>query len=383
MRTFVKADKFFYESHVENNGYLEIVEDKFGDFYSELPDKNAEVIDQSGKWIAPGLVDTHIHGYQNHDVMDNDAQGVRIMSEGLLSCGVTSFLPTTLTSSRELLTKVAKTVGDMVGTETGAKIQGIYFEGPFFTEKHKGAQNPSYFGDPDIEVFHEWQKAASGHIKKIALAPERKGVAEFVKKVTDEGVVVSLGHSDATLQEASEVVDAGASVFVHAYNGMRGLHHREPGMVGALLTLKNIYSELIADGHHVHPKACEVLVEKAGFDHVALITDCMMAGGMADGDYMLGEFPVYVGDGMARLKDSGSLAGSILKLKEGMKNVVDWQIATPQQAVAMASLVPAVSCKIDDVCGKIKKDRCADFIVLNPDMTLAATYLDGQERYHA
>src|SRR5699024_5246463 len=243
MRTFVKADKFFYESHVENNGYLEIVEDKFGDFYSELPDKNAEVIDQSGKWIAPGLVDTHIHGYQNHDVMDNDAQGVRIMSEGLLSCGVTSFLPTTLTSSRELLTKVAKTVGDMVGTETGAKIQGIYFEGPFFTEKHKGAQNPSYFGDPDIEVFHEWQKAASGHIKKIALAPERKGVAEFVKKVTDEGVVVSLGHSDATLQEASEVVDAGASVFVHAYNGMRGLHHREPGMVGALLTLKNIYSE--------------------------------------------------------------------------------------------------------------------------------------------
>lgn len=382
MKTFIFADKFFLKSGVKGPGYLEITEGKFGDFTSELSDKDAKVIDQSGKWIAPGLVDTHIHGFMNHDVMDNDAEGIKAMSEGLLSCGVTSFLPTTLTSSKERLRDVAETVGKVHQEVTGAKIQGIYFEGPFFTEEHKGAQNPSYFGDPDLATFHEWQEASGGIIKKIALAPERKGVAEFVEQVTSEGVVVSLGHSNATLEEAQHAVEAGASVFVHAYNGMRGLNHREPGMVGALLSLEHVFSELICDGHHVHPQAAEILMEKAGHDHVALITDCMMAGGMPDGHYMLGEFPVVVKDGTARL-ESGNLAGSILRLKEAIKNVVDWGIATPEQAVMMGSLVPAISCKIDDACGSIAKNRAADFIVLNQDMTLAATYLDGVERYHA
>ncbi|WP_159721806.1 N-acetylglucosamine-6-phosphate deacetylase [Enterococcus sp. CSURQ0835] len=382
MKTFIYADKFFLNSDTKAAGYLEITDGVFGDYYAELPEKDAQVIDQTGKWIAPGLVDTHIHGFKNHDVMDNDADGIKKMSEGLLSCGVTSFLPTTLTSSKERLKDVAETIGQVYQEVDGAKIQGIYFEGPFFTEEHKGAQNPSYFGDPDLATFHEWQTASGGLIKKIALAPERKGVAEFVKAVTAEGVVVSLGHSNATLQEAQAAVEAGGSVFVHAYNGMRGLNHREPGMVGALLTLKHTFSELICDGHHVHPQAAEILMDKIGRDRVALITDCMMAGGMPDGNYNLGEFPVVVKDGTARL-ESGNLAGSILKLKEAIKNVVDWDIATPEEAVMMATYVPAVSCKIDDKCGMIKKGRAADFIVLEPTMELTATYLDGVERYHA
>lgn len=382
MRKFVAADKFFLESHVENKGYLEITDGKFGQYYDTLPDEEVDVVDQSGKWIAPGLVDTHIHGFKNHDVMDNDAQGIHEISEALLSCGVTSFLPTTLTSSKQHLKDVAKMLGEVKDKVSGAKIQGIYFEGPFFTEEHKGAQNPSYFSDPDIDTFHEWQDASGGIIKKIALAPERTGVEAFVKQVSEEDVVVSLGHSDATLQQASSAVEAGANVFVHAYNGMRGLNHREPGMVGAMLTLRDVYAELICDGYHVHPKAAELVVQQVGYDHVALITDCMMAGGMPDGDYVLGEFPVVVKDGTARMQE-GNLAGSILKLKEGIKNVVDWNIATAEQAVAMGSLVPAISSNIDDACGKIKKGRAADFIALNPDMSLAATYLDGQERYHA
>jgi len=382
MREFLAADKFFFASRVEDKGYLEIVDGKFGQYYKTLPDEKANIIDQSGKWIAPGLVDTHIHGFKNHDVMDNDVQGINEISEGLLSCGVTSFLPTTLTSSRKHLKDVAKMLGEVKGSETGAKIQGIYFEGPFFTEEHKGAQNPSYFSDPDIDTFHEWQEASGGIIKKIALAPERDGVEDFVKQVSDEDVVVSLGHSSATFQQASSAVEAGANVFVHAYNGMSGLNHREPGMVGALLTLNDVYAELICDGYHVHPKAAELVIQKMGYDRVSLITDCMMAGGMPDGDYILGEFPVVVKEGTARMKE-GNLAGSILKLKEGVKNVVDWNIATPEQAVTMGSLVPAISSNIDDSCGKIKKGRAADFIVLNPDMTLNATYLDGQERYHA
>ncbi|MGM0124407.1 N-acetylglucosamine-6-phosphate deacetylase [Enterococcus sp. AZ194] len=382
MKTFIYADKFFMKSGVKGPGYLEITDGLFGDYVTQLPKEEVHVIDQKGQWIAPGLVDTHIHGFMNHDVMDNDAQGIHVMSEGLLSCGVTSFLPTTLTSTKERLKDVAETIGKMYTEVKGAKIQGIYFEGPFFTEEHKGAQNPSYFGDPDLTTFHEWQEASGGLIKKIALAPERHGVKEFVKQVTDEGVVVSLGHSSATLEEAQEAVEAGASVFVHAFNGMSGLNHREPGMVGALMSLHHVFSELICDGHHVHRNAAEILMEKAGHDHIALITDCMMAGGMPDGDYNLGEFPVVVKDGTARL-ESGNLAGSILKLKEAIKNVVDWGIATPEQAIMMATLVPAVSCKIDDKCGSLTKGRAADFIVLNPEMELQATYLDGTERFRA
>lgn len=381
MKSYVYADKFFLKSGTVTSAYLEIENGVFGSIVKDVPD-GAEVIDYTGKWIAPGLVDTHIHGYKNHDVMDNDAEGLKVMSEGLLSCGVTSFLPTTLTSSRELLTKVAKTIGETYQEVEGAKIQGIYFEGPFFTEKYKGAQNPAYFSDPSLEIFNEWQEASGGLIKKIALAPEREGVSEFVREVTKQGVVVALGHSDATIAEAQKAVESGASVFVHAYNGMSGLHHREPGMVGALMTLHDVYAEVICDGHHVHPKAVDVLVNSRGHDHVALITDCMMAGGMPDGNYMLGEFPVVVAEGTARMKE-GNLAGSILKLKEGLKNVVDWGIATPEQAVMMATLIPAVSCNIEDKCGQIAAGRDADFIVLNPDMELEATYLDGKLRYTA
>lgn len=379
MTEYIHAQKFFFTTGVKEGGYLEIKNGKFGAYLEEKPAK-ATIIDYADKWIAPGLVDTHIHGYKNHDVMDNDPEGIKVMSSALLECGVTSFLPTTLTSSRERLLAVSKTIRAVKDEVDGAKIQGIYFEGPFFTEEHKGAQNPSYFSDPSLEVFHEWQEASGHLIKKIALAPEREGVEEFVETITNEGVVVALGHSNATLKEATKAVDAGASVFVHAFNGMRGLNHREPGMVGAMLTVKEIFAELIADGHHVHPKAVELLVQTIGYDKVALITDCMMAGGMPDGDYILGEFPVVVANGTARMKE-GNLAGSILKLYEGMRNVVKWGVATPYQAVMMASYIPAVSCNIADQCGSIQKGCAADFIVLDKEMNLVATYLDGQKRF--
>lgn len=234
-----------------------------------------------------------------------------------------------------------------------------------------------------MEEFSAWQEAAKGMINKIALAPERKPAPDFIRQVTDQGVTVALGHSNATLEEATQGVQAGASVWVHAYNGMRGLTHRELGMVGAMYELPHTVAELICDGHHVHPKACEILIKQKGHENIALITDCMTAGGQPDGDYMLGEFPVVVENGTARLKDSGSLAGSILKLKDGVKNVVKWGIASPHQAIMMASLVPAKSVNIDDVCGQIKLGYDADFIVLDKDLELVATYLNGEKRYEA
>ena len=383
MPKYIKADQFFYPHGVRRGGYLELIDGKFGKHVDQVSE-DSEIIDYSGYSIAPGLVDTHIHGFGGVDVMDNNIEGtLHTMSEGLLSTGVTSFLPTTLTSSYEQLLAVTENIGARYKEATGAKIRGIYFEGPYFTEKYKGAQNPAYMKDPRMDEFRAWQKAANGLLNKIALAPEREGVEDFVRTITGEGVTVALGHSNATFEEAKKAVDAGASVWVHAYNGMRGLTHRELGMVGAMYELPHTYAELICDGHHVDPKACDILLKQKGTENIALITDCMTAGGLQDGDYMLGEFPVVVADGTARLKSTGNLAGSILKLKDGLKNVVEWGIANPHEAVMMASLNPAKSVHIDDVCGQIREGYDADFIVLDKDLELVATYLDGEKRYQA
>ncbi|MFD3445946.1 N-acetylglucosamine-6-phosphate deacetylase [Microbacteriaceae bacterium 4G12] len=380
MGKFIFAEKFFLEEKVVGPGYLEIKEGKFGAFYEVLPNESTEVIDYSRQWIAPGLVDTHIHGFKNHDVMDNDFEGLDLISEGLLSCGVTSFLPTTLTSSTESLNDVVEMIGTNYTKVQGAKIRGIFLEGPFFTEKHKGAQNTNYFRDPSVDTLKIWQKLSNGTIKKIAIAPERKGAAEFIEYAVKEEIAVALAHSAATYEEAKQAVEKGASIFVHTYNGMSPLHHREPGMVGAAMNLKDVFAEIICDGHHVHPVAANILMNARGREKIVMVTDCMMAGGMPDGSYQLGEFPVKVKDEMARL-ESGSLAGSILQLKDAVKNVVKWGIATPEEAIYMASTAPAKSIQLDSECGKISEGYAADFIVLTPAMDLTATYLDGVCRY--
>lgn len=380
MTTYIKANKFYYPYETKLGGYLELVDDSFGKWLSTVPE-GAQVLDYSGYEIAPGLVDTHIHGFAGADVMDNKEESLATMSRELLSAGVTSFLPTGLTASFETLNKVCQTTAKFAGKETGARIQGLFFEGPYFTEKYKGAQNPSYMRNPSTSELDQWLASSKGLLKKIALAPEREGTAEFISYACKRGVVVALGHSDATYQEAVEAVEAGASVWVHAYNGMRGLNHREPGMVGAVYDIPNTYAELIYDGYHVHTCACDILLHQKRPDHVVLITDCMSAGGQPDGDYMLGEYPVTVENGTARLKSNGALAGSILQLKDGVKNIVDWGLVSKANAIMMASLIPAISVGIDDVCGQIKKGHLADFIVLDKEMNLCATYLAGKKVY--
>lgn len=263
----------------------------------------------------------------------------------------------------------------------GAKIQGIFFEGPFFTEEHKGAQNPIYFKDPDLATFAHWQELSGGLIKKIALAPEREGALTFIETVTNQGVKVALAHSSATYQQAKAAVDAGASIFVHTFNGMSGFTHREPGMAGAAMTTKASFAEVITDGHHVHPAAVDVLLKAKTSQQIVLITDCMRAGGMPEGESTLGEFAVIVKDGAARLKEGGSLAGSILELFEGVRNVVDWNLATAEEAIKMASYVPAKSVGIEDQCGSIQPERAADFLIIEPELSLAETYLDGKKVY--
>lgn len=375
---FYKADYFILEDDMLEDYYMEVEDGVIVGFSKNEPSD----YEYLGEIVAPGLVDTHIHGYAGKDIMNAEEGALDVISKGLLECGVTSFLPTTLTDSKERTDAALKRVAAEYKDVKGAKVRGIFLEGPFFTEKYKGAQNPNYMSDPKIDYLKEWKEISDGLVNKIAIAPERAGAEDFIKKANAMGVKVALGHSDASFDEAVAAVDAGANIFVHTFNGMSGLHHREPGMVGAAMATDAI-SELICDGHHVNPNAAGILMNTKGGDKIALITDCMSAGGMADGDYKLGEFPVRVENGTARLKDGGSLAGSILKLKDGVKNVVDWEIADIFEAIQMASLVPAKSVGIDNICGKLHEGYDADFIVLDYDMNLKATYLNGEAAYKA
>ncbi len=382
MKYYVYAKQIVLDDQVIDKAYLTIEDGKFGPILMEEP-QDAPIKDYSQSIVAPGLVDTHIHGYKSHDVMDNNFEGIKVISEGLLSCGVTSWLPTTLTSSAELLNDVCETIGNHYQEVTGAKIRGIFLEGPFFTEKYKGAQNPKYMSDPSVDKLAKWHELSQGLVNKIAIAPERKGVKEFIEFAKSKGVYTALAHSDATYEEAAAAVEAGANIFVHIYNGMSGLHHRNPGMVGAALSLDKVFAEMICDGHHVHPAAARVVTRARGPKETVLITDCMRAGGMGEGQSRLGEFEVVVKDGTARLKDTGNLAGSILELKQGVKNVVDWGLVSPAEALRMASLTPAQSVGIESVCGRIAPGYEADFIVVSDQLELEATYLDGELRYQA
>ena len=376
----IHASKFLLPGCVQHGGYLTVEDGRFGVWSAEKPE-GVEVLDCSGSWVAPGFVDTHIHGFYNHATDDCDAQGINASSVELARHGTTSWLPTTFTDSTERIEKACASIAaadDARGAEfVGARIQGIYLEGPFFTAAHVGAQNPAYLCDPSYEAFSAWQKAAGGRIRKSALAAEREGAEAYCARLEAEGVVACVGHSDATYAQAVSAVNAGATCFVHTYNGMRGLHHREPGIVGAAMDTHNTYAELICDGFHVNPGAVKAMVNAKGWDHVALITDCLGPGGMPEGNYMSGGLPVVMRDGACYLVEGGNLAGSTATMASVVKNVYDWDVVSAEQALRMGTEVPARSAGIDHACGLILPGRAADFVVLDASLALQATYMDG------
>lgn len=376
----IKADKFFLPAGPQLGGYLMVEDGVFGAWQADEP--SCEIKDYTGSWIAPGMVDTHIHGFYNHSTTDNDPEGIDISSTELARRGTTSWLPTTFTDGVEQIKDACAAIAQADegrGPDfCGARIQGIYLEGPFFTMKHVGAQNPAYLIDPSEEVFDQWQEAAGGRIVKSAMAAERDGAATYAAALNAKGVVTSIGHSDATYDECIAAINAGASCFTHTYNGQRGLHHREPGVVGAAMSTPETYAEIICDGKHVNPAAIKALLQAKGWQHTVLITDCLGCGGMPEGSYTSGGMDVIMKDDLCWLADGKSIAGSVLTLAQGVKNIVDWGIASADIAIRMATEVPARSARIEDKCGSIMPGRDADFVVFDHELTLVETYVGGQ-----
>ncbi|HDY7663016.1 TPA: N-acetylglucosamine-6-phosphate deacetylase [Vibrio vulnificus] len=341
------------------------------------PQQHRTVTDLGAVSLMPGLIDSHVHGSQGCDVMDATHASLNTMSRYFASLGVTAFVATTVTAPvakiRSALAQVAKS--KQQGVE-GAEILGAYLEGPYFTEKNKGAHPTQWFRELAVEELDNWISYSDNQLLKVALAPEKEGATAAIRYLANQGISVMLGHTDASYQQVKLALDAGAKGIVHCYNGMRGLHHRDPGVVGAGLLHPECYVEMIADGHHVHPAAIEVAHRCCG-SRMTLITDAMCATGMPDGQYTLGEYQVEMKQGVVTTQEGG-LAGSTLTLIEGVKNIQRWLNLPFEQAWLMASHTPAKSLGIQHQLGTLEVGKRASMVALGSDFSIDKTWVNGR-----
>ncbi|MGU3233249.1 N-acetylglucosamine-6-phosphate deacetylase [Vibrio cholerae] len=339
--------------------------------------RHADAVDLGQVDLLPGLLDSHVHGSKGCDVMDATHESLNTLSLYFASLGVTAFVATTVTAPvakiRAALTQVAKSKQEGVA---GAEILGAYLEGPYFTEKNKGAHPTQWFRELALEELDDWISYSDNQLLKVALAPEKSGALEAIRYLDAHGVKVMLGHSDASYDLVQLALDAGAKGIVHCYNGMRGLHHRDPGVVGAGLLHPECYVEMIADGHHVHPAAIEVAHRCCG-SRITLITDAMCATGMPDGQYTLGEYQVEMKQGVVTTQ-CGGLAGSTLTLLDGVKNIQRWLNLPVEQAWLMASLTPAKSLGIQHQLGTLEVGKYASMVAISSDFSIEKTWVKGR-----
>lgn len=338
-------------------------------------------IDLKGKYVVPGFIDAHIHGAYGADAMDGTVEALKTISSFVVKHGTTNFLATTLTSTKEILKNVLEKVAEVQDKELdGANIFGAHMEGPYFDIQYKGAQNEKYMKPAGIEEIKEYLSVKPGLVKLFSLSPKDETTLEAIKFLKENGVVVSVGHSAVNFDDVQKAIKAGLSHSTHTYNGMRGFTHREPGVVGAVLTNDAVMAEIIFDKIHVHPEAVRLLLKAKGVDKVECITDAMSATGLPDGNYKLGELDVYVKDSQARLVSNDSLAGSVLTLDKAFKNIIELGYSI-FDAVKMTSTNAAKEFGLNT--GEISEGKDADLVVLNDDYSVDMTFVKGKLKYQA
>ena len=337
----------------------------------------AGVTARDAELLCPAYIDTHVHGGAGVDVMDDAPDVLDTLALHKAREGGGAFLPTTVTAPLEAIHGALRRIARRCQNGgPGAQILGSYLEGPYFTPQNKGAHPPELFRELDIAELDALIAVSQNTLSVVALAPEKPGALEAIRHLKQRGVRVMLGHSAATHDQTLAAFDAGADGLVHCYNGMTGLHHREPGMVGAGLTDPRAWLELIADGHHVHPGAMR-LCSCCAKDRMVLITDAMQAAGMPDGRYTLCGEEVTMQSGVVRTA-SGGLAGSTLSLDAAVRNMVEHARVTAEDAIHMASLHPARLLGIDNQLGSLAPGKRANIISLDAGLHLQQIWIQGQ-----
>ncbi|MFF8596554.1 N-acetylglucosamine-6-phosphate deacetylase [Streptomyces sp. NPDC015220] len=335
---------------------------------------DAETIDATGHWLVPGFVDIHNHGGGGAS-FSGTADEVMTAVRTHRAHGSTTLVASTVTDDMGILTKQAGLLSELA--EQG-EIAGVHFEGPFISPCRKGAHSEALLRHPDPAEVRKLIDAARGHAKMVTLATELPGGIDSVRLLAEHGVIAAIGHTDATYEQTVEAIDAGATVATHLFNAMPPVGHRAPGPITALLEDERVTVELINDGVHLHPAALELAFHHAGAARVAFITDAMDAAGIGDGRYMLGPLEVEVAEGVARLVEGGSIAGSTLTLDRAFQRAVTVDRLPVEDVVAALSTNPARLLGLDDRVGSLEPGKDADLVVLDQDFALKGVLRRGE-----
>lgn len=335
---------------------------------------NEHVHDCLNGILIPGMIDVHIHGANGFDMMDGCVESIHKVSSFLATTGCTGFLATSVTSSLADLEAFIENVKKAIGREPGAKILGIHLEGPYLNRDRKGMQNEAFLRHPDIDEMRHILRLADGLVKMVTVAPELPGGMDLVRFLVEQGIIVSLAHSDANYEQAKTAFRLGAQHVTHCFNAMRPIHHREPGIVIAAFEEPHVSCQAIVDNIHLHPAIVRLMYRNLGASRMVLISDAMQAMGMADGQYQFGGHTVNVVNGVARL-DDGTLASSTVTMAKTLELAVEDGIPL-SEAVQMATTTPAELLGFTDI-GVIREGAKANFVLLDENRSLQWTMIEG------